>query len=114
MSRTTFNIGVLGAGQIAQAAHFPAVRKAKTAQLYAICDAADDLRERMAAVHQPSTTFADYDAMLADDNIDAVIIAVADQFHVPLAIKALDAATRSATTPALRSHMTSSATRSAN
>ena len=66
-------------------------RKAKTAQLYAICDAAEDLLERMAAVHQPSTTFADYDAMLADDNIDAVIIAVADQFHVALAIKALDA-----------------------
>ena len=91
MSSSTFNIGVLGAGQIAQAAHFPAVRKAKTAQLYAICDAADDLRERMAAVHQPTTTFADYDAMLADDNIDAVIIAVADQFHVPLSIKALEA-----------------------
>ena len=91
MSSTSFNIGVLGAGQIAQAAHFPAVRKAKTAQLYAICDAADDLRERMAAVHQPTTKFADYDTMLADDNIDAVIIAVADQFHVPLSIKALEA-----------------------
>jgi predicted dehydrogenase len=91
LSITTFNIGVLGAGQIAQAAHFPAVRKAKTAQLYAICDAADDLRERMAAVHQPSTTFADYDAMLADTEVDAVIVAVADQFHVPLSIKALDA-----------------------
>ena len=91
MSTTTFNIGVLGAGQIAQAAHFPAVRKAKPAQLYAICDAADDLRERMAAVHQPTTTFADYDAMLADDQVDAVIVAVADQFHVPLSIRALEA-----------------------
>jgi predicted dehydrogenase len=88
---STFNIGVLGAGQIAQAAHFPAVRKAKTARLYAICDAADDLRMRMAAIHQPSTTYADYDAMLADTEVDAVIIAVADQFHVPLSIKALDA-----------------------
>ena len=45
----------------------------------------------MAAVHQPTTTFADYDAMLADDNVDAVIVAVADQFHVPLSIKALEA-----------------------
>jgi predicted dehydrogenase len=45
----------------------------------------------MAAVHQPTTTFADYDAMLADDKVDAVIIAVADQFHVPLSIKALEA-----------------------
>ena len=89
LSATTFNIGVLGAGQSAQAAHFPALRKAKTAQLYAICDVADDLRMRMAAVHQPTTTFADYDAMLADDQVDAVIVAVADQFHVPLSIKAL-------------------------
>ena len=48
-AESTFNIAVLGAGQIAQAAHFPAVRKAKTANLYAICDAADDLRERMAS-----------------------------------------------------------------
>ena len=91
MSYATFNIGVLGAGQIAQAAHFPAVRKANTANLYAICDAAADLRERMAAVHQPITTYADYDAMLADDRVDAVIVAVADQFHVPLSIKALEA-----------------------
>jgi len=91
LSTSTFNIGVLGAGQIAQAAHFPAVRKANTAQLYAICDAADDLRGRMAAVHQPTTTFADYDAMLADDQVDAVIVAVADQFHVPLSIRALEA-----------------------
>ena len=45
----------------------------------------------MAAVHQPSTTFADYDTMLADDSIDAVIVAVADQFHVPLSIRALNA-----------------------
>ena len=91
MSQPIFNIGVLGAGQIAQAAHFPAVRKARTAHLYAICDAAGDLRERMAAVHQPTTTYADYDAMLADGNVDAVIIAVADQFHVPLSIMALEA-----------------------
>ena len=46
MTDNPFRVGVLGAGQIAQAAHFPACRKAKDAELYAICDAADDLRER--------------------------------------------------------------------
>ncbi|MGO1972343.1 MAG: Gfo/Idh/MocA family protein [Propionibacteriaceae bacterium] len=86
-----FRIGVLGAGQIAQAAHFPACRKSDDVELYAICDVADDLRERMVTVHQPTTSFADFDAMLADPRVDAVIIAVADQFHVPLAIRALDA-----------------------
>lgn len=44
-------IGVLGAGPIAQATHFEACRKARNAELYAICDAADDLLNRMAAIH---------------------------------------------------------------
>lgn len=86
-----FRIGVIGAGQIAQVAHFPACRKSKDVELYAICDVADDLRERMVTVHQPTTSYSDYDRMLADDNVDAVVVAVADQFHVPLAIRALDA-----------------------
>lgn len=91
MTENPFRIGILGAGDISQAAHFPATRKSKQLELYAICDAADDLRERMVTVHRPTTSFADYDAMLADENIDAVVVAVADQFHVPLAIRALEA-----------------------
>ena len=46
-------IGVLGCGQIAQAAHFESCTKARNADLYAICDVADDLRERMAWTHKP-------------------------------------------------------------
>lgn len=84
-------IGVLGAGPIAQAAHFDAVRKARNAELYAICDAAEDLLQRMATVHQPEKTYSDFDAMLADPRVEAVIIGVADQFHVPLAHKAIAA-----------------------
>ena len=84
-------IGVLGAGPIAQAAHFDATRKARNAELYAICDAADDLLQRMAAIHQPAKTYTDFDAMLNDVNVEAVIIGVADQFHVPLARRAIAA-----------------------
>jgi predicted dehydrogenase len=85
------SIGVLGCGPIAQFAHLEACRKAKNAELYAICDLADDLRERMAAVHRPQVSYRDYDAMLADPLVEAVIIAIADQFHVPAALKALEA-----------------------
>ncbi|MCX6043663.1 MAG: Gfo/Idh/MocA family oxidoreductase, partial [Chloroflexi bacterium] len=84
-------IGLLGAGPIAQAAHFDACRKARNAELYAICDAAEDLLARMAAIHQPQVTYQDYAAMLADPQVEAVIIGVADQFHVPLARQALAA-----------------------
>lgn len=84
-------VGVLGCGPIAQAAHFDALHKARNAELYAICDVAEDLRERMARLHEPQTQFADYDAMLADPNVEAVVIAVADQYHVPLGMRALEA-----------------------
>jgi predicted dehydrogenase len=84
-------IGVLGAGQIAQAAHFESCTKARNADLAAICDVADDLRERMAIIHGVPKTYADYDHMLADPEIDAVIIATADAFHVPASIRALEA-----------------------
>ena len=84
-------IGVLGCGPIAQFAHFDACRKARNADLYAICDVADDLRNRMAAIHEPKVSYRRFEEMLADPQVEAVIIAVADQFHVPLCLKALEA-----------------------
>ncbi|WP_087001918.1 Gfo/Idh/MocA family protein [Rhizobium sullae] len=84
-------VGVLGAGQIAQAAHFESCTKAANADLYAICDVADDLRERMAITHGAQKSYDDYDRMLADPDLDAVIIATADAFHVPASIRALEA-----------------------
>ena len=84
-------IGVLGAGQIAQAAHFESCVKARNAELYAICDIAEDLLARMAATHAPRRTFGDYDAMLADPDLEAVIVATADAFHVDASIRALEA-----------------------
>jgi predicted dehydrogenase len=84
-------IGVLGCGPISQFAHFDACRKARNAELYAICDIADDLRAKMAAIHDPQVTYKSSDEMLADPKVEAVIIGVADQFHVPLALKAVAA-----------------------
>ncbi len=84
-------VGVLGCGPICQIAHFDACRKARNIDLYAICDLADDLRERMVAKWEPQVAYADYQQMLADPDIDAIVIGVADQFHVPLAAAALEA-----------------------
>ncbi|MDP4299992.1 Gfo/Idh/MocA family protein [Leptothrix discophora] len=84
-------VGVLGCGPIAQAAHFESCTKARNAELHAICDVAEDLRQRMAATHAPRRQYGDYAAMLADPEVDAVIVATSDAFHVPAAIQALEA-----------------------
>ena len=82
---------MLGCGPISQIAHFDACRKARNIDLYAICDVADDLRNKMAAVWEPQVAYRDYQQMLADPQVEAVVIGVADQFHVPLSLAALDA-----------------------
>ena len=84
-------VGVLGCGPIAQFAHLEACAKAANADLYAICDAAPDLLARMAATYEPQRAFAAYDDMLADPELEAVIVATSDAYHVPMSIKALDA-----------------------
>ena len=84
-------IGILGCGPIAQSAHFESVAKARNTTLHAICDVAGDLLEHMAVVHRPSKAFRDYDEMLADPELEAVIIATSDAFHIPAAVAALKA-----------------------
>ena len=91
MDERQLRVGILGCGPIAQAAHFEAANKARNVRLHAICDVAPDLLARMAATHAPDRTFTDYDAMLADPELDAVVIATADAFHVPASLAALRA-----------------------
>ncbi|NKB51793.1 MAG: gfo/Idh/MocA family oxidoreductase [Rhizobiaceae bacterium] len=84
-------IGILGCGPIAQAGHFESVTKSKNCELYVICDVAEDLLQRFAVTHAVARTFSSYQEMLADPDVEAVIIATADAFHVPAALDALEA-----------------------
>lgn len=91
ISKRTLRVGVLGCGPISQCAHLDAVRKAKNAELYAICDSAPDLLSRMQQIHQPHRAYGDLDDMLADPEVEAIVIAVDDRYHAALAHRALAA-----------------------
>ncbi|MEA4909615.1 MAG: Gfo/Idh/MocA family oxidoreductase [Anaerolineaceae bacterium] len=84
-------VGVLGCGPIAQSAHFESCRKGRNTDLYAICDRAPDLLAGMQAIHRPQVVYQEYADMLADPHVDAVVVATADAFHVPLTLQALQA-----------------------
>lgn len=84
-------IGILGCGAIAQAGHFESVTKARNTTLHAICDVAEDLLQRFSVTYGAAKTYTEYEQMLADPDIDAVIIATADAFHVPATLDALAA-----------------------
>ena len=84
-------VGILGCGPVAQAAHLESAVKARNVELYAICDVAEDLLARMACAYAPRKAFREYDEMLADPELDAVIVATAHPFHVPASLAALQA-----------------------
>ncbi|KAK1184367.1 Gfo/Idh/MocA family oxidoreductase [Streptomyces sp. NBS 14/10] len=83
-------IGVIGAGRIAQAAHLPALARADGARLVGVCDPSELLARRVAARYE-APGYTSVDELLADDNVEAVIVAVPDRLHLPLASKALRA-----------------------
>src|SRR5262249_18008209 len=84
-------VGGLGCGPIAPFAPFEGCGKARNAELHALCDVAEDLVTRMAQIHRPAKTYLRYDDMLADPDVEAVIVATADAFHVAAAARALEA-----------------------
>lgn len=89
--RDKLNIGILGCGPIAQFAHLESVQKAYNVHLFAICDQAEDLLLQMANRYTPDHTFTSYEEMLAQPDLDAVIIATSDAFHISATRLALEA-----------------------
>ncbi len=84
-------VGVLGCGPISQFAHFESVQKGRNTVLAAVCDRDQELAQRFGTFYDAENIYSDYDAMLADKNVDAIVIATSDAFHVPAAKKALAA-----------------------
>ena len=82
-------IGVLGCGLINQASHLINSVKGRNIHLQAICDVAADLREKMADIYRPDNVYSDFADMLKDPDVDAVVIGIGDQFHVPCARQAV-------------------------
>ncbi len=87
----TLRVGILGCGPIAQFAHFESAQKSRNADLYAVCDADRELADHFGRFYDAKKIYYDYDEMLADSEVEAVVIATSDAFHVPAALRAIDA-----------------------
>jgi predicted dehydrogenase len=67
------------------------VQKSRNAVLTAVCDADQELANRFGGFYDAGSIYLDYDRMLADPAVEAIIIGIADAFHVPAALKVLAA-----------------------
>ncbi|HET9475441.1 MAG TPA: Gfo/Idh/MocA family oxidoreductase [Steroidobacteraceae bacterium] len=91
MSEKKLGIGILGCGPISQFAHLESVQKSRNAVLAAVCDTDEGLAKHFGRFYDARKIYLDYDQMLADPDVEAIIIGVSDAFHVPAALKALAA-----------------------
>ena len=91
MPEKKLGIGILGCGPISQFGHFESVQKSCNTVLAAVCDVDEGLANHFGRFYDAKTIYLDYDQMLANPDVEAVVIAIADAFHVPAALKALAA-----------------------
>jgi predicted dehydrogenase len=88
---TLLRVGILGCGPVAQFAHLEAVQKGRNVTLAAVCDRDEELARKFGGFYAAEKIYTDFDAMLGDDAVDAVLVATSDAFHVPASRRALAA-----------------------
>jgi predicted dehydrogenase len=85
-------IGIIGCGDIAFRRYLPAIRQlADRAELAATCDRNQALADRAMAEYGARRSFTDAGAMLAQSDLDGVLILTPMRSHGPLAMAALEA-----------------------
>ncbi len=81
----SINWGFIGAGVVASKALAPAVRSASNANLYAV--ASRDISK--ASNLSPERVYDNYDELINDPKVDAIYISLPNNFHAPIASRAL-------------------------
>lgn len=89
--RRPVRLGVIGCGRVAQVAHLPALEKADGIELVAVCDPSRDVVEAVARRYAVPVTATDQERLLADETVEAVLVAAPDRFHAAIATAALAA-----------------------
>ncbi len=83
--------GIIGVGGIAQSQHLPNLTRAPHVHLKTACDLDEALLSSMADKYKIPNTTTDYTEMLADPEIQAVVVATHEDTQGPLSIAAVQA-----------------------
>ncbi|MGD0089880.1 MAG: Gfo/Idh/MocA family oxidoreductase, partial [Planctomycetota bacterium] len=89
MARTVF--GIIGCGGIAQSQHLPNLTRAPHVWLKTLCDRREDVARAMQAKYSVPNLATNHAALLADPEIQAVVVATREDMQAQLTIEALRA-----------------------
>jgi predicted dehydrogenase len=83
-------IGIVGCGVHAQLIHLPMLKKNKNCEVVALCDTDIRKLDHLTNRYNIKKHYLDYDKLLQDEEIDALVIATPNYLHSPMAIGALE------------------------
>ncbi|MEZ4736273.1 MAG: Gfo/Idh/MocA family oxidoreductase [Caldilineaceae bacterium] len=84
-------IGVVGCGVVATAYYLPYLMRMKDAEITAVCDRVAGRAADCVRLFGAKAAYEDYEAMLAQADLDAVFILTAPGTHVPFTLAAVQA-----------------------
>ncbi|MBN1808023.1 MAG: Gfo/Idh/MocA family oxidoreductase [Planctomycetes bacterium] len=91
MPERTCNVGFIGCGALMNTQHIQNAHKSPVCTVHTLCDINPAALESTAAKFPPVKTTPDYRTLLADPDVDLVVIAMNPAMHAELALAALDA-----------------------
>jgi predicted dehydrogenase len=84
------NVGIVGLGWPGRR-HAEGIQQSGLGHLYAGCDLNEERRKKFAARYSPEKVFSSYEEMLADPDLEAVVVCLPNSLHFPGTLKALQA-----------------------
>jgi predicted dehydrogenase len=88
---SALRLGVVGAGSIARAEHLPRFRAIDGVELAGVANRSPESTRRVASEEGIPRTFDRWQDLVADDGIDALLVATWPDQHAPVTVAALDA-----------------------
>ena len=84
-------VGLVGYGLGGKVFHAPLIHLAEGLRLHTVCSRSPEKRGQAETDFSGISTCADFDALLANPDIDLVVLATPHDTHAPMAVQAMDA-----------------------
>lgn len=91
MTQDLIRIGIVGAGANTKLRHIPGFRDIEGVEIVGVANRTEESSARAAKEHDIPQAYSDWQALIADDSVDAVMIGTWPNMHCEITCAALDA-----------------------
>ena len=91
MNSGEIRIGIVGAGQITRTRHFPGFQALPGVRIVAVCNRHRETANRVASEFDIPKVYGSWEDLVADPDVDAVVIGAWPYLHCPVTLAAFDA-----------------------